>query len=157
MIAVPEGDAACIQIGHLPAATRQVGGEAVCQQFPRKRLPSHSATWSFLGSLSHPPLQAAIFPLKLFQLPNLVDLQGDVLFFPSVEGLLGDSCCRHSSTGTPTSACFRMATICSTEKRFRFMANLPPLAGQILAETNSHCVSENGADHAGSQRSRACL
>ena len=30
-----------------------------------------------------------------------------------------------SATGTPSSACFSTATICSTEKRFFFTQNLP--------------------------------
>jgi hypothetical protein len=35
----------------------------------------------------------------------------------------------NSATGTPTSACFKTATICSTEERFLFTANLPSFAG----------------------------
>ena len=36
-------------------------------------------------------------------------------------------CWLTSTTGTPTSACFKTATICSTEKRFLLTANLPSL------------------------------
>lgn len=41
-----------------------------------------------------------------------------------------------SATGNPNSACFKTATICSTENRFLFMANLPFHLREIRQKAN---------------------
>jgi hypothetical protein len=92
----------------------------------------------------HQLLQSSVFFLELFQLPNLIHLQPYVLLLPAVERLLANPSRRHTSaTGTPTSACFKIPTICSTGKRFLFTPDLP-CSGQILPDTHSPRVLENG-------------
>jgi hypothetical protein len=41
-----------------------------------------------------------------------------------------------SATGNPSSVCFKIATICSTENRFLFMADLPFQLQEIRQKTN---------------------
>lgn len=45
-------------------------------------------------------------------------------------------CRTKSAVGNPSSACFKTATICSTENRFLFMANLPFHLREIRQKTN---------------------
>jgi hypothetical protein len=99
------------------------GGAARALQFFCQHVLEHGLVQRQLGNQ---PLQPRILFLELFALPDLIRLQPLVLFLPAIQRLLGDPTWRISSaTGTPTSACFSTATICSTEKRFLFTANPP--------------------------------
>jgi hypothetical protein len=59
-------------------------------------------------------LQPGVFLLQLFQLPNQVDFQTDVLLLPGVVCSVIPTCRHNSTTGTPTSACFNSQ--CVSEK-----------------------------------------
>lgn len=68
--------------------------------------------------------------LELLELPDLVRLQALVLFLPAVQRLLRviPTWRINSGTGTPISACFKTATICSTENLFPLHSKGPPWA-----------------------------
>jgi len=64
-----------------------------------------------------------------------------------------------AATGTPTSACFRIATICSTENRLRLTANLPSWSFDVAGNSLSDWIKNPGAAQIHSIRSsrQGCL
>jgi hypothetical protein len=73
-------------------------------------LPADASTAQFEAQIGNQLFQPAVLFLKLLHLPSLICLHTNILLLPS-------------ATGTPNSACFNTATICSTEKRFFFTQN----------------------------------
>src|SRR5262245_2194751 len=89
------------------------------------------------AQLRDQPLEPSVLLLQLLELTHLVGLKPGVLLLPAIERLLRDPTRRiTSATGRPSSACFSTATICSTDNRFLFTANLPPPLRLSLPETH---------------------
>jgi hypothetical protein len=90
---------------------------------------------SFFAQLSFEPffgmrlLQPPVFIFKLFHALNHGGTHAAEFGSPLIKLALLMPCSRHSSgTGTPFSACFKIAVIWLSEKRDFFMQNLPVLS-----------------------------
>jgi hypothetical protein len=85
------------------------------------------------AQLGHQLLKARVFIGQLLEFARLVRFQTGIFLLPAIKSLFRDAgLADEVGDRQPSSACFTTATICSTEKRFLFMAPIPPsLRGKV--------------------------